>query len=64
MFLIFKNDLSNAIKSETERFAEDVKLLVRPLWKETVQINLNKLSYSTLLRSQELEPYYQMQFSL
>ena len=33
LFLIFINDLPNDIKSEIELFADDVKLLVRPLSK-------------------------------
>ena len=45
LFLIFIKDLSNDIKSEIKSFANDVKLLVRPLSEETTQIDLNKLSY-------------------
>ena len=44
LFLIFINDLPNDIKSEIEVFADIVKQLVRPLFKETTQIDLNKLS--------------------
>ena len=39
------NDVPNDIKSEIKLFADDVKLLVRPLSKETSPIDLNELSY-------------------
>ena len=37
LFLIFRNDLLNDIKSETEVFADDFKLLAGSLIKETTQ---------------------------
>ena len=41
LFLIFINDL----KSEIKLFADDVKLHVRPLSKETTQLDLNTFSF-------------------
>ena len=43
--LIFINDLPNGIKSEIEIFVDDIKLVVRPLSKETTQMDQKKLSY-------------------
>ena len=45
LFLIFINNLHNHITLELKLFADDIKLLVRPLSKEITQMNLNKLSY-------------------
>ena len=45
LFLICIKDLSNDIKSEIQLFADDVKLLVRPLSKETTRMDQNYLLY-------------------
>ena len=45
LFLVFINDLPKDVKSEIEVFADNVKLLVRPLCKEITQTDLNKLSF-------------------
>ena len=44
-FLIFISASANDIKPEIKLFADDVKLLVRLLSKETIQMDLNRLSY-------------------
>ena len=45
MFLIVINNLPNDIKTEIKIFADDVKLHVRPLSKETTLMDLNKLTH-------------------
>ena len=39
------NDFPNYIKSVIKLFADDVKVLLRPLSKETTQMDINKLPY-------------------
>ena len=56
LFLIFINDLPIDIRSEIKLIADDVKLLVRPLFKERKQIDLDKLSY--LRRYFEIKLWY------
>ena len=45
LFLISINDLPNDIKSKIRLFVDDIKLLVKPLSKEIIQMDINKLSY-------------------
>ena len=44
LFLIFINDLSNDIKSKIRMFADVVKLIIKPISKETTLMDVNKLS--------------------
>ena len=43
--IVLKNDFSKNMKSKIELFADDVKILVRSLSKETTQMDLKKFSY-------------------
>ena len=45
LFLIFIDNSFNGIKSVIKLFADDVKLLIWLLSKETIEMDINELSY-------------------